>query len=246
MAQVRHTMLRTIFWFFYFWVSLIGLTPRLLKANRLQKSADIEQYKSLVDSSTRFWMGSLLKIAGQRVTVKGVDNVPENEAVLYVCNHQGNFDIPICITGLPGLKGFIAKKEADKIPIIRKWMRHMNCIFMDRKNPRQSVKAIAMAADSLKGGHRMVIFPEGTRSHDGKLADFKPGALKLATRTGVKVIPVTINGTRKAMKKGSLLIRPADIELVIGEPVLPVGDLKESIALTAHVRAQIQQELHDI
>lgn len=238
-------MFRTFIWFIYFWGALVWHLPRLWKVNRLQRKGLVEEYRQTVDEYSRQWMGNLLKLAGLKLKISGIENIPKDEAILYVANHQGYFDIPVCITALPGITGFIAKKESEKFPIVRKWMQHMNCVLMDRKNPRHSVKAIESATQSLKEGKSMVIFPEGTRSSDGQLGRFKPGALKLAIRSGVKVIPVTINGTKNAMKKGRLRIRPTEVEIVLSEPMSYGEKYGDSIVFTEAIKTVIATQLVD-
>ncbi len=208
-------MLRTIIWFIYFWWTAAIPYPTLKRANRLKEEGKNQEYADLVEACTRKWSLGLLKKAGVTVQVQGLEHVPKNEPVLFVSNHQGNFDIPILIGCIPKYKGFIAKVELEKIPIITTWMRHLQCVFMDRSNSRQSVKSIIEGANLLKSGHSMVVFPEGTRSMDGTMGEFKAGALKLATRAKVNIVPVTISGSGKIMEKGSWLIRPQKVSLTI-------------------------------
>ena len=186
-------MIRTIVWFAYFWLSLIGLMPALIKANKMTEKEKLE----FADRKARRWSSQLLKLAGCKVEVTGLEHIPENTAVLYVCNHQSNFDIPLAISHLPKTKGFIAKIELLKMPLVRDWMKHMKCIFMDRSDIRQQVKGISQGVQFLKSGQSMIIFPEGTRSPDGEVKAFKPGGLKLATKSGVPIVPVTIKNSKK-------------------------------------------------
>lgn len=237
-------MFRTIIWFIYFWWTAATPYPTLKKANRLKAEGREKEYAILVEECTRKWSLGLLKKAHVNVAVEGIENIPENEPVLFVSNHQGNFDIPILIGYIPKYKGFIAKAELEKIPIIATWMRHLQCVFMDRSNPRQSVKAIIEGANLLKSGHAMVVFPEGTRSVDGKMGDFKAGALKLATRAKVNIIPVTISGSYKIMEKGSWIIHPQDVKLVI-HPLFETTNYhdKDTQKLADDVEAIIQSAL---
>ena len=118
-------------------------------------------------------------------------------------------------------KGFIAKKELEKWPMISTWMKYINCIFMDRSNLRKSAEAIVMGTKLLKNGYSMVIFPEGTRSKGGPIKDFKAGSFKLATKSGSLIVPVTINGTYKLLEANNNRIKGADIELVIHPAIDP-------------------------
>ena len=106
----------------------------------------------------------VLKIAGVKITVKGKENIPEDRAVLYVGNHRSYFDILVGYTTVPGLVGFVAKKEMEKIPLLSTWMKYVNCLFLDRKNLKEGLKTILEGIDQVKKGVSVWIFPEGTRN----------------------------------------------------------------------------------
>lgn len=234
-------MVRTIYWFICFWVKLIILIPSYFKANKIE---DLEEKSKFADKKARSYMGSLLKIAGCETVVIGLENVPMDRAVLFVSNHQSNFDIPLLITQLPGKKGFIAKIETLKLPFVSDWMKFMHCVFMDRDDIRQQVKGITEGVKTLKSGHSMVLFPEGTRSPNGKLQNFKPGGLKLATKSGAAIVPVTINNSMNLMKKGSFKITPAKVTIVISEPIEMTAEMnKDTIKLTEEIKAVIERAL---
>ncbi|HAS74011.1 MAG TPA: 1-acyl-sn-glycerol-3-phosphate acyltransferase [Clostridiales bacterium UBA8960] len=234
-------MFRTLIWFIYFWGMLILYLPCYYKAKNMK---DQEQRRVYADEKARVWMGNLLKLAGCKVTVEGLENVPVDRAVLFVANHQSNFDIPLMITQLPGKKGFIAKIEMLKMPIVRDWMRFMNCVFMDRSDIRQQVKSISEGVAILKSGHSMVLFPEGTRSPDGSLLEFKAGGLKLATKSGVPIVPVTINHSKDLMKKGTIKITPAHVVIKISRPIEMTEEMnRETVKLTEDVKAIITDSL---
>lgn len=234
-------MLRTIVWFLFFWIKLVLYIPAYFKAKKI---TNLEERSIYADQKAREWMGALLKLAGCKTTVIGADKIPKDRAVLYVCNHQSNFDIPLMITQLPGKKGFVAKIETLKLPMIRDWMRYMNCVFMDRDDIRQQVKTITEGVNILKSGHSMVIFPEGTRSHDGSLGEFKPGGMKLATKSGAMIVPVTINRSMDLMKKGSFKIKPAHVTIIVSDPIEITDEMnRETVKLSEEVKAIIQQSL---
>ena len=134
----------------------------------------------------------LLKLAGVTVTVKGAENIPEDTAVLYVGNHRSYFDILAGYTTVPTLLGFVAKKEMEKIPLLRTWMVNVNCLFLDRKNIKEGLKTILQGIEKVKNGVSIWIFPEGTRSKTGALGKFKSGAVLVASKTGGDVIPCCI------------------------------------------------------
>lgn len=236
-------MLRTIFWFTYFWLYLIAIQPALLRVQRLERQGKTDEHDQLTTQVAQKWARSLVNFAGVTVVTHGEEKIPEG-AVLFVSNHQGNFDIPILLGYINKPKAFIAKIELLKLPLIRTWMTHMKCVFMDRSDIRQSLKVINQAATHLKEGYSTVIFPEGTRSKGESLGEFKPGSLKLALKAGVPIVPITIRGSYKIMEQNGFIIKPAHVELIISDPILTAKLTKEQAAeLPERVREIIEQEL---
>lgn len=234
-------MIRTIRWFISFVIKLLVSLPALKEVERLDASGQTEEKDKIIDIEAKKWAQSLVKLSGTDVTVIGEENVPEG-AVLFVSNHQGNFDIPLMVGFIKKPKGFIAKVEINKMFIIRKWMKYLGCIFIDRNDIRQSVKAIGGGVKLLKGGASMVIFPEGTRSPDGKLLEFKQGSMKLATKSKVPVVPVTINGSKNIMPKGSKLIRPSSVTITISEAIY-YNEERDTNELVDMVKTEIERNL---
>lgn len=233
-------MIRTIVWFAYFWLYLVMIMPKYFEANRLFKAGKIEERDRLVAEVAGKWARDLLKLAGARVQVIGADNVPADRTVLFVSNHQGNFDIPILLGSIDKPKAFVAKIEMLKLPMIRTWMKHMNCVFMDRNDMRQSLKVMNEATEYLKQGYSTVIFPEGTRSKGKAMGEFKAGSLRIAVKAGVPVVPVTIKGSYRLMENNGFLIKPAEVEVIISAPIETSGLTKEQInGLNAEVRSII-------
>lgn len=237
-------MIRTIIWFIHFWISLIALIPDVFKVKELKKSGNITQVDEIVDKIVKKWAKDLVLLSGCKIKVVGEEHIPKDRAVLFVSNHQGNFDIPILLGFIEKPKAFVAKKELEKFPLVSTWMKYMNCVFMDRDNARESIKAINQGIKILKEGYSLVIFPEGTRSKDGNLGEFKAGSLKLATKSGACIIPVTIKGSNQIMKKGSFIINPSEVDVIISPPVEIEDDLsKDTKVLTETVRNTIFRNL---
>ena len=135
-------MLRSIVWYIVFFGTILLTIPALIRTKMLDKKGEIEKRDALVYKVTTLWAKTLLKVAGVKVIVHGVENIPKDKNVLYIGNHQGNFDIPIYMSQIPGLKGFVSKVEVKKIPGVRTWMEYMYCVFMDRSNIRKAGEAI--------------------------------------------------------------------------------------------------------
>ena len=163
----------------------------------------------------------ILKLAGVTYEVQGLENIPRDRAVLYVGNHRSYFDILVGYTTVPGLLGFVAKKEMLKIPLLYQGMVQVNCLFMDRQNVKEGLKTILQGIEKIKRGVSIWIFPEGTRNRNEKETDllpFKEGSLKIAEKTGCPVIPVAITGTADVFEKHLPFIRPAHVTIEFGEP----------------------------
>ena len=161
----------------------------------------------------------MMRLSGARITVTGEEYLKEGETYLFVSNHQSNFDIPLLLSAIRCPKGFIAKKELGNIPILTFWMKKIHCVFMDRDNIRKSAEAIVKGIQILKAGHSMVIFPEGTRSKGGPVKEFKAGSFKLALKSKVKIIPVTIDGSYKLLDANGGKIKAADVAVTLHEPI---------------------------
>ncbi|MDP4089073.1 MAG: lysophospholipid acyltransferase family protein, partial [Bacillota bacterium] len=165
------------------------------------------------------WARKIIKMTGSTVKIEGLENVPEGPC-LFVSNHQEYFDILVMIGYIPKPKGFIAKKELEKVPAVSYWMKQIHCVFIDRDNQRESLKAILEGIDNLKSGYSMHIAPEGTRSKGPTLGEFKRGSLKLAVKTEVPVIPVTLNNVYKITEgKGFLDLKAVEMEMTISSPI---------------------------
>ena len=132
-------------------------------------------------------------ITGMKTVAEGKENITTDESVLYVSNHLSLFDIIVLYPLMKKPTGFIAKKEINKVPILNILMRFTHCLFLDRSDPRKGLQMVLDAAELIKGGTSMFLFPEGTRSKDGELLDFKTGSFKIVEKTHCKVVPVRID-----------------------------------------------------
>lgn len=182
-----------------------------------------------------------LKICGTKIDRSGDENILDGPA-LYVGNHQGMADIFIAISFLGPLKSIMAKKEAAKVPIVHLWMKSFDCIFIDRANPREGLKAIMKAEMLLANGKSVVIFPEGHRSRGPEMGEFKHGAFKAAIKTGVPIVPFAIDDSYQRYDQDHR-IHPGTVKLKILPAVDPTG--KKSQELADEVKNIIQTQLDE-
>ena len=205
-------------------VTVIGFLifgfPLLAAQNSLGKKEphqrDLESLKII---QTMFLF--ILRVSGVKVTVRGLENIPKDSAVLYVGNHRSYFDILVGYTTVPGLMGFVAKKEMLRYPLLSDWMGNVNCLFLDRDDIKAGLKMILDGIEKVKNGVSVWIFPEGTRNrHDDilELLPFKEGSLKIAEKSGCPVVPVAMFGTADVFEKHIPFIRPAHVIVEYGKP----------------------------
>lgn len=164
-------------------------------------------------------LGTMVKLSGTNVIVKGLENVPEDGPVLYVGNHRSLFDIIIGYNYVKNNTGFIAKDSLEKAPLIARWMRYINCLFLNRTDVKEGLKTILRAIELVKQGTSIFIFPEGTRCEDDELLPFKEGSLKIAEKTGCPVVPVAITGTENVFEKQFPRIRKCTVVYEFGKPI---------------------------
>lgn len=212
-------MIRTIMWYFKFFFTLFFKYPKLKKAEKLLKAGKIEQFYNYSFEETSKWAMQRIKDSGAEIYVEGKENIPTDKNVLFISNHQSDFDIAIFMALIPTNKTFVAKIELQKIPLLRTWMKYIDCVFIDRNDTKQSLKAILQANKILKEGRNVVIFPEGTRSKSSQMNEFKQGSFKLAIKNKVPIIPVTIDGSYKLKEMNNGLIKPNKVYVYIHEAI---------------------------
>jgi 1-acyl-sn-glycerol-3-phosphate acyltransferase len=167
----------------------------------------------------RFWANSILWVGRVKTRVTGAEKLTPGRSYIYMPNHQSNADIPLLLGRLPVQFRWLAKAELFKIPIFGRAMRGVGYISIDRSNRKSAFESLARAARTIRNGTSVLIFPEGTRSRDGRLLSFKKGGFVLAVDSGVAIVPVIIRGTRNIIPKGHFMIRPAPVTMQILDPV---------------------------
>lgn len=182
----------------------------------------------------------ILWLSGCRLTVIGEENVPIDEAVLYIGNHRSFFDIVTTYARCPRPTGYMAKKETEKVPLLSVWMRLLYCLFLDRDDIRQGLKTILKGIEHITNGISVCVFPEGTRgtgADQTELLPFREGAFKIATKTDCPIVPFALTNTSAIFEDHFPLIRGTRVTLEYGRPFRP-SDLSkaEKKAIGAYTR----------
>ena len=187
----------------------------------------------------RTWSWLILRSSGVRVRVEGLENVP-HETAIYCANHQSAMDIPILFVHLPVQFRFLAKRPLFKLPFLGWHLYRSGHIPVDRGQPRKALRSFDQAAERIRSGVPVVLFPEGTRSRDGGLKPFKGGSFYLAIQARVPVVPITLNGTRHVHEPDTLHVRSGHTEMIIHPPIPTAGLNSQDVdALSAQVHGCI-------
>ena len=163
----------------------------------------------------------IIWLSGIHLIVKGQEKVPKDQAVLYVSNHRSYFDIVTLYPLTNNTTGFVAKKELERIPFIRRWMRYMNCQFLDRENIKEGLKTILNCIATVKGGCSVCIFPEGTRTPGDDMLEFTEGSFKIAEKSGCAIIPLSLNNTIEIFEAHLPRIKKTHVIIEYGAPIYP-------------------------
>lgn len=177
----------------------------------------------LAHLDARYWARWTLACANVKIEVDGLENLPQGPAI-YMANHSSHFDVLAVLAQLNVQFRFLVKCELERIPLLGLAMRRAGYIMIDRGDHTRALHSIELAAHKIRHGTSIFMFPEGTRSTDGHIGHpFKKGGFLLAIGAKVPIVPITINGARGVMPKGSRTVTPGTIRLTIGQPVQPDG-----------------------
>jgi len=209
---------------FHWWRTVLYLIPAITVYTVVLGTLSIGS--SLFQSSGRFahwcartWARLILATTGVDVEVSGLERLDPNRAYVFVANHQSIYDIPIIFWSLPYQVRIIAKASLGTFPFIGWHLRRTGHMLVDRRNPVRALHVFARASKLMTQGLCLIVFPEGTRSRDGRVAPFKGGSFFLALRTGLPVVPLSVVGSRHVMLKGQLATYPGRVKLIVHEPI---------------------------
>lgn len=188
----------------------------------------------------RQWSRLILATTGVRVTIEGLDRVTPETTYIFVSNHQSIYDIPVLFASLPYQVRIIAKKSLSRFPVLGWHLKRGGHLFVDRRHPDRAGILRRWRA-LVSEGLSLIIFAEGTRSWDGRVARFKAGSFLLAIEAGLPIVPIAVVGTRQVMPKGRLRTEPADVRLIVHAPIqapaIPAPTAQDAKALADRVHA---------
>jgi len=190
----------------------------------------------------RLWVRWILATFSVRVDVAGLENVPTHAPIILMSNHQSLADIAAIVSTLPpSVKWrFVAKKELVRVPVFGQALLASGHIIIDRGNRERAVASLRHAAERIRAGTSVIVFPEGTRSSDGHLRSFKSGPFHLAVEAQVPIVPVTVSGSQRITPKGELRVHPGRVKITYGRPIPTRGvAIAERKVLAARVRDAI-------
>lgn len=187
---------------------------------------------------SRHWSKLILRIAGVRIKVHGLENLYPMQRRIYVVNHTSYFDIPILLASLPDTVRIMYRKNLERIPIFGWGVASSPFIGIQREKARDAMRGIEEAIQTISTGESVVIFAEGTRSKDGRLSKFKRGAFLLASRSGKQIIPIALSGAQKIMPKESNKFYPGDVDITILPPFEAIKNMDKEHELI------LQEQVH--
>lgn len=180
-------------------------------------------------------------LSGAKVKYIGLERIPDSP-VLYVANHESFFDVLLVLVRLPGIVCFIAKKSFGRVPIFAQALQLYNTLFIDRDDIKQGLKTILAAIENVKNGLSVFIFPEGTRSRDGNMNEFKEGSMKIATKSGCPIVPIAISNSANVFENQFPRLRAVPVVIEILDPVIPGDfDAKEQKHLGKLCKERIEE-----
>ncbi len=187
-----------------------------------------------------------LKLIGVPVVVSGLDRLDPRQPYILTPNHQSFIEVPVFVAYLKRNPAYLAKKEVFKYPIFGYGITLMGCVPVDRSNTTRAVESARAAAEKIRRGKSYMVYPEGTRSPDGRLLPFKKGAFMMAIDAGVPIVPVTISGSSRIMPKGEIRIEPSTIHITVHDPIPTDAYTKDNIdELMELTRAKIYSALSE-
>jgi 1-acyl-sn-glycerol-3-phosphate acyltransferase len=224
-------MIRTAFVAIALALGTLVLGPPLILFTLVTKSATL-----------MYWAGVKLvvyvtRMAGEKVTVHGRENIPAG-VCLFAANHTSNADAPAIVGAIPRRIAILGRKSLFDIPVVGTAFRLAKFVPVDRENRDAALASVQLAVKYIREGFSFLVYPEGTRSPDGRLLRFKKGSFAIAIEAGIPIVPVACAGAHRIMKKNSLIVRPGKVTVRFGKPI-------DASAYSVEQRDELAQIVHD-
>ena len=211
------------------WLALWAAIATLILAVPIITAGLLSRTGNLAFSLSKIWAYTMLAVSFVRTEIKNRNRIHPKTSYILISNHQSLYDILALVTTLGIQYRWFIKKEVLKIPLFGYGLYASRNIFIDRSNTASAIESINKGMERLPKGVSLMVFAEGTRSPDGRIHEFKKGGFVTAVRRKIPILPVTVNGSRRILPKGSLAFKPGKIQVVIGNPIDTGGYTTESV-----------------
>lgn len=237
-AAIIPAVLRTL------WVVLTAVFVTIPIATTIMAITVFSSNAGLIDRLIRLWARALVRAAGIDLHIENVERIDPAKRYILVANHYSYFDIPCILAAIPQPIRFMAKKSLFSIPIFGWALTRSGFVPVDRKNRRTAVKSFDLAAERIRKGNTVVVFPEEGRSRERTMRPFQRGAFLLALKSELEMVPMAIDGTYDVFRVGAKAITPGRVTIRVGTPIPCAGlTLRDKERLAAESRTQIQDLL---
>lgn len=203
------------------WVAVVALFATLIFAPSVMVASLFGSHSPWIDRFVRSWARWIVAAAGIELSVEQGGQIDWSRRFILVANHHSYMDIPTLLCAIPQPVRFMAKKTLFQVPLFGWGLRAAGFIPIDRKDRSKASQSFGMAGDRIRKGNTIVVFPEGGRSHQWEMKEFKKGAFLLALKSKLPLLPASINGTYEVMPATRLRIRPGRVVVRIGAPIEP-------------------------
>ena len=211
------------------WLFLWALMATLILCIPVIIAALLSRTGNLAFSLSKIWAYIMLAVSFVRTEIKNKAKIVKGQSYIIISNHQSQYDILALVTTLGIQFRWIGKKEVLKIPIFGYALYASRNIFIDRSNTASAIESINKGMERLPKGASVMVFAEGTRSDDGRIHEFKKGGFMAAIRRQLPILPVTVNGSRRVLPKGDLVVKPGKIQVVVGDPIETDGYTTDTV-----------------
>ncbi|MBV8516456.1 MAG: 1-acyl-sn-glycerol-3-phosphate acyltransferase [Acidobacteria bacterium] len=226
------------------WVAIVAIIVTIPCASLTIAIALVRSTSPLIEPVIRFWARAIVRAAGIELRTERMETLDPKQRYILVANHHSYLDIPCVFAAVPQPIRFMAKSSLFKIPIFGWAIGRAGFIPIDRKNRRTAVKSFDLAADRIRKGNTIVIFPEEGRSRDREMRPFQRGAFLLALKSEQPIVPIAIDGTYDVLSARTLQVKPGVVTVRIGTPIATAGlSLRDKERLANESRAQIESML---